>query len=98
MTARLVDGDGQPLAGFAVQPKIMLKDRVRNNRIDHFVPRVFADSSGRLRIEGLIPGRNYRLVFEDDAGSETAHGVDIEPLKPGETRDLGDVKTVVPGV
>ena len=84
VTARLVDGDGQPLADFAVQPKIMLKDRVRNNRIDHFVPRVFTDSAGRLRVDGLIPGRSYRLVFEDDEGSETAQGVDVEPLKPGE--------------
>ncbi len=94
---RVVDGDGQPRPNFGIQPKILLKDRIRNDRIDHVESRVFTDAQGRLRIEGMIPGLEYRLVFENESGSESAQGVDISALKPGEMRDLGSIRADIPG-
>jgi len=82
---------------FGIQPKIILKNRVRKTRLDHYEKRVFADAKGMFRVEGVIPGQSYRLVFENTDGNETNQGVDVILMKPGETRDLGDLKTELPG-
>jgi hypothetical protein len=95
--ARVVDGDGQPHSEIGIEPKIVLKNRARNNWISHWTERVFTDARGNLRIDGLVPGLPYRLVFEDDNGVQTNRGVDLEPLKSGETRQLGDLKVELPG-
>jgi beta-lactamase regulating signal transducer with metallopeptidase domain len=92
LTARVVDSDGQPRGDFGVEPKIVLRNRTRNHWIDHWTERIFTDLAGRVRIEGLIPGLNYRLVFEDENGSQSNQGLELEPLKPGEVRQLGDIK------
>jgi hypothetical protein len=94
-TARVVDGDGKPRGDFGIQPEIVLKARVRNNWISHWTDRIFTNASGNLRIEGLVPGLNYRLVYEDSSGSQTEQGIDLAPLNPGETRDLGDIKAEI---
>jgi len=97
VTGHVVDVDGQPRADFGIQPKIMLKNRIRHNQLDHISARVFTDRAGGLRIEGLVPGLSYRLVFENADSFDSGQGLDIEPLKPGETRDLGEIKAVIPG-
>ena len=97
VTGRLVDSAGLPRANFGMQPHMILKNRLRQTEVPHWQERVFTDSTGRFRVEGLAPGRNYRLVYEDASGNQTAAGRDVAPLKPGETRDLGDIKAVVPG-
>jgi len=97
LIGRVVDADGQPRADFGIQPKITFKNRVRNDRIDHFVPRVFTDQAGQLRVEGLVPSLSYRLVFENASGFDSGQGLDVEPLNPGETRDLGEIKAVISG-
>jgi hypothetical protein len=75
----------------------MFKNRVRKSRLDHYRSRVFTDKNGLFKVQGLIPGQAYRLVFEDAEGSETDRGVDIVPMKAGEALDLGKIKTVMPG-
>ncbi len=97
VTGRLVDADGQPRVKFGIQPKLLLKNRVRKTRIDHFEPRVFTDAKGKFQVAGLIPGQAYRLLYENADGNETNQGVDVVPLKPGETRDLGEIKAVIRG-
>jgi hypothetical protein len=78
-----------------IQPKIIRKHPLRTSRLDHYESRVFADANGRFRVEGLIPGQVYRLVFENADGNETDQGLDIFPMKPSETRDLGQVKALI---
>ena len=97
VTGRLVDGQGQPRGNFGMQPHIILKNRLVKNEILHWQERIFTDSTGRFRVEGLAPGLNYRLFYEDMRGIRGNRGVDITPLKPGESRDLGDIKVVVTG-
>jgi hypothetical protein len=97
VTGRLVDSAGLPRANFGMQPYMILKNRLRHTQVPHWQERVFTDSAGRFLVEGLAPGRNYRLVYEDASSIQTAAGVDVAPLKPGETRDLGDIKAAVPG-
>jgi hypothetical protein len=97
VAGRLVDADGQPRVKFGIQPKVILNNRVRKTRIDHYESRVFTDANGMFRVEGLIPGRMYRLVFEHADGYETNEGVDVILVKPGETRDLGEIKAGIRG-
>jgi len=97
LIGRVVDADGQPRADFGIQPKITFKNRIRNDRIDHFAPRVFSDRAGQLRVEGLVPSLSYRLVFENENGFDSGQGLDVAPLIPGETRDLGEIKAVIRG-
>jgi hypothetical protein len=96
ITGRLLNEAGLPRANLGMQPYMILKNRLRHTQVPHWQERVFTDSTGRFRVEGLAPGRNYRLVYEDSASNQTAAGVDVAPLKPGEARDLGDIKAVVP--
>jgi hypothetical protein len=97
VTGRLVDADGQSQVKFGIQPKLILKNRVRKTRLDHYEKRVFTDANGTFLVQGLIPGQAYRLVFENADGNETSEGVDVVPMKPGETRDLGEIRAVIPG-
>jgi RNA polymerase sigma factor (sigma-70 family) len=96
VTGRLVDPAGLPRASFGMRPHLILKNRLRLTEVPHCQERVFTDSSGRFRVEGLAPGRDYRLVYENARSIQTQAGYDIAPLKPGETRDLGDIKAIVP--
>jgi RNA polymerase sigma factor (sigma-70 family) len=57
------------------------------------------DEQGRFRVEGLIPGLKYSLALVDEKGATRLERVKWEGLafrdlvwKPGETKDLGDVK------
>ncbi len=53
------------------------------------------DEQGRFRVEGLVPGQEYS---GNAVGAEAAKGgfgavFDRVVLKPGETRDLGDIQS-----
>jgi hypothetical protein len=97
VTGRLVDSAGLPLANFGMEPHLRLKSRLSNTDVTHWQERVFTDQTGRFRLEGLAPGQNYRMVYENASGTQTEAGLNIAPLKPGELRELGDIKAVVPG-
>jgi hypothetical protein len=53
------------------------------------------DGKGRFRIERLVPGQRYRAKICRDAG---VAGMALENLvlKPGEVKDLGDIRTGKP--
>jgi hypothetical protein len=89
VTGRLVDDLGEPLSGVAIHGM----DRPSYDPADGGVgPSVPVGEDGRFRIEGLVPGRSYTFRV---ARRRYVQGTLAEDLTvaPGETRDLGDVRT-----
>jgi hypothetical protein len=58
------------------------------------LPSVITDAEGRFRIEGLVPGQSYNGNAVGQESQEKGFGVVIDHvvLRPGETRDLGDIR------
>ena len=52
------------------------------------------DNDGRFRCERLVPGQSYSAHAVGDRAMKGGFGLVIDGvvLKPGETRDLGDVQ------
>jgi RNA polymerase sigma factor (sigma-70 family) len=92
ITGRLVDAQGQP------RPKayLMTSDwgAAMNDPARGILPRVDTDAAGRFRIEGLVPGQSYNGNAVGEEAQQKGFGVVIDHvvLKPGETRDLEDVR------
>jgi hypothetical protein len=97
VSGRLVGTDGRPRAGIAFLPEIMGKARLGGGKIGHWPYRITTDREGRFRVEAIVPGLRYRLTLENASGVSTDTGPIVTPLKPGETRDLGDVAAIIPG-
>jgi RNA polymerase sigma factor (sigma-70 family) len=78
---RLVDAEGEPMRHAELRGREFLPQTVRT------------DGEGRFRIEGLIPGLRYDILFETKSKPST-NGTVIEDFigKAGEVRDLGDVR------
>lgn len=57
------------------------------------------DEGGRFRIDGLVPGQSYSctLLFRRVADTFPAHMFEKLVLRPGEVRDVGDVRIEPPG-
>ena len=94
ITGRLLDMDGQPLAGVQVLPsgeKRAISELFRE--LQQRRPAVETDKEGRFRVDGLVPdvkislgltkGRTY-FVGEPRIG--------LRQVGPGKTLDLGDVR------
>jgi RNA polymerase sigma factor (sigma-70 family) len=92
VTGRLLDGDGQPLAGVTVS--ISPRRKIENalyERADAVVNPVRADKDGRFTVEGIVAEMPFYLSFrkgKDYYASKPKSGP--HTLKPGETLDLGD--------
>jgi hypothetical protein len=82
LAGRIVDHDGEPCN---------LGDVLLGARVPFQEPRIPKD--GRFRIEGLVPGKSYKLQLI--RGSMVVKSV-VEDVRvgPGEVKDLGDI---VPG-
>jgi hypothetical protein len=53
---------------------------------------VFTDATGQFRIDALSPGVAYSLLLREMKPNGRAGPLKTAlPLKPGETRDLGDL-------
>jgi RNA polymerase sigma factor (sigma-70 family) len=93
VTGRLVDEQGQP-RGQAIE--IMLDDgklplhTLGGRGYDR--PAFPIESDGRFRIEGLVPGPAYGLKALEGGVKITGDVATRLILKPGEARELGDVK------
>jgi hypothetical protein len=103
---RVLDVDGKPIEGAQILLKIQYADpgsefiekdlvrdagsgyysQVTNEPINRFYPAEFD-------YKGLIPGVRYIVMWYPGKG-ESAWRV-VEPLKPGEERDLGDLRSEV---
>ena len=87
VTGRLVNADGEALAGCPVFPSAAEPSA-------HHPMRVTTEKDGNFRIEGLIPGVKYGLAYWEAKGNRIVATGTIAndlTLKPGETRDLGRV-------
>jgi hypothetical protein len=64
-----------------------------NDKTRGILADVRTDDQGRFRIEGLVPGQSYKGDAVGEEAQNKGFGVVIDRvvLKPGETRDLGDV-------
>jgi hypothetical protein len=97
LTGRFVTTDGKPLADLHLSiPPGRSKSDVT---IGSFLPGPRTDEDGKFRIEGLAPGLTYSLALLKghyllQPDGDMTHGVTV---KPGETKDLGDVKIKRPG-
>ncbi|WP_168221593.1 M56 family metallopeptidase [Aquisphaera giovannonii] len=101
MHGRLLDGNGQPLKK-GQSHNLTLKSQAPDcsmPQITDFAltaytcfPRVRPqerDNPADFRYVGLIPGVRYTV---NDSASEDKWRAAVEPLKPGEDRDLGDIR------
>lgn len=83
---RLVDPDGDPLAGSEIQLELRLPRKGLEGT--SYIPKSLkTDAAGRFRIDALFPGYEYTLRARK---AERRFGTD---LRAGETKDLGDVRT-----
>ena len=92
LTGRLVDAEGKPRPGVDLAGD-RLTDLIDPARgFIHFGQKT--DSNGRFRFEGLVPGQQYSASAVGKKAVTGGFGVVIDrvSLKPGETRDLGDVQ------
>jgi RNA polymerase sigma factor (sigma-70 family) len=86
VSGRIVDQDGQPVAGFRGEFSVGYWGQYQFT----------TDKEGRFRVEGLVPGLGYsfwqsmkRSVVNIHPGTTT--------LEPGKHKDLGDIKAANPG-
>ncbi len=92
IAGRLVDAQGQP------RPKAHLMStdwgEAMNDPARGILSDIHTDDQGRFRIEGLVPGQSYSGDAVGEEAQTKGFGVVIDRvvLKPGETRDLGDVR------
>lgn len=104
MHGRVLDHDGMPLEGAQILPNIQLIDKgpdlTERDRFDHFVTEVYVQFSGEplkqvypaeFRYTGLIPGVRYFVTWYTREGGHSWRAV--EALKPGEDRNVGDLRS-----
>jgi RNA polymerase sigma factor (sigma-70 family) len=92
VTGRLLDGDGQPLAGMTVSigPRRKIESALYDGANAVLNP-VRADRDGRFVVEGIVAEMPFHLGFrkgKDYYAGKPKFGP--HRLKPGETLDLGD--------
>jgi RNA polymerase sigma factor (sigma-70 family) len=92
LTGRLVDAQGKPRPGATVRSTDWLDGS--DDPTSGMVRDVKSDAEGHFRIEGLIPGLSHKVYASRGEAQKNGFGVvlDYVVLKPGETRDLGDVR------
>jgi protocatechuate 3,4-dioxygenase beta subunit len=83
-TGRLVDADGKPRPGVALE--VRMQPRGSGFWYPYPPERIKTDREGRFRLEALVPGCKFHL--SDDKG----HLSFGDGLRLGRTKDLGDVR------
>jgi RNA polymerase sigma factor (sigma-70 family) len=88
-SGRIVDPDGEPVVGqhlvFAGRALPILSEAVGGALL------VTTDKEGRFRVEGLIPGQEYRVSGAHSSdGYLRIHALAL--VEPGKHQDLGDIK------
>jgi hypothetical protein len=92
LTGRLLEGDGQPIAGAEVYVLYATVGRQFTKSQPRWEP-PRTDKDGRFRVEGIVPGVKVDLGFLKGRHrwiSQTP--LDLKPLQSGQTRDLGDIR------
>ena len=91
---RLVDPEGQPLAGVTISESYVAeagRELIRHMQPPR--PQIKTDAEGRFQIDGLVPGLEFSLEMRKNrkffVGGSQVGGLKVEP---GQARDLGDLK------
>jgi hypothetical protein len=96
ITGRLLDDDGLPWAGATLDVWMFDPDRPPGAFGCSFGEKVTADAQGRFRVEAFVPGVDTEVTIEvpNRGGIQLDGGNALRKpaLKPGEVRELGDVK------
>ncbi len=96
ITGRLVDDDGLPWAGATLEVWMFDPDRPQAGFACSFGETVTADAQGRFRVEAFVPGVETEvfIAVANRMGGllDGGNALRKPALKPGEVRDLGDVK------
>ena len=103
VSGRIVDENGDPLeekqvlpgrnpaaVGLAPNPKLVIA--TRDDPLAGTFPDSGTDGKGRFRIDQLVPGLRYQCDMYRDGGEFCGVAFENLVLKPGETRDLGDIR------
>jgi hypothetical protein len=90
-SGRLVDPEGKPRAKVTLEIQAN-KPRLGGGSISHQPERIRTDADGRFRVDGFAPGLEYKVYVQANGGMRAEKPFDVAPTKPGESRDLGDVK------
>jgi RNA polymerase sigma factor (sigma-70 family) len=103
VTGRIVDENGEPLpakdalpgrnpasVGLAMNAKLEIATHA-DPRVGTF-PDCGSDGEGRFRIERLVPGLRYSCDIYREGGGYAGQAFEDLVLKPGETRNLGDIR------
>jgi RNA polymerase sigma factor (sigma-70 family) len=91
VTGRLIDDDGRPRTGVIINVMFGQGKFGPGYYWPTLSPTLGGD--GRFRIEGLIPGVSYNLGLRVGGATFLGDFAKGLTLQPGETRDLGDVRT-----
>jgi RNA polymerase sigma factor (sigma-70 family) len=95
VTGRLLDLDGQPIAGVVISPSF--EDgaaRTLYQHVDQPGRSQCTDKDGRFRLEGIIPGLKFGLGLRHGRTFLVGEPrIGLRLVKPGETLDLGDIRT-----
>src|SRR5262249_54897327 len=93
ITGRLLDDDGLPWAG--VPLNVWMSGPDQPTRLGfgcRFGEAVTSDAQGRFRIEAFVPGVETEVTIETGVTINGSNALQKLALKPGEVRDLSDVK------
>jgi hypothetical protein len=94
VAGRLISSDGEPLRGVDVMIE-RFDDKVFDPLVGYLKDRFFqTDKDGKFYIEALVPGMKYTMAVMVK-GQFIGFAFDDLQVKPGETKDLGDVQVKV---
>jgi RNA polymerase sigma factor (sigma-70 family) len=88
---RVTDEEGVPLTGLAVN--VNYRDRVASGVVGNDFETVLTGPDGTFVLDAVLPERSFALYFSRRGQRFTpaAKPLAVEPLRIGETRDLGDL-------
>ncbi len=93
LTGRLLDKAGRPLEGIELALCRLINEPTRSLQ-QEFIPneRSTTHADGRFRLEGLVPGLRQKVEIIGDKISSESYVLKEWTPKPGETKDLGEIR------
>jgi hypothetical protein len=95
---RLADEDGKPLTGVVVNLRYPDREADLVHEAVHETRQLVTDLAGTFALDDVIPGLKFELLFRRgklDFERERKSAKPTAPVKPGECRDLGEIRQTV---